>query len=76
MKEHNEVVESLDMGQLDGDPNLEESFIDDDIETMAYEQAEADLDIYFYRHQRISCFAHDMMLAVKTVRKFILFILL
>lgn len=67
LREPEEVVEQA----WGGDPNLDDSFIEENLETMAYDQTESDLDMYFYRRQRISCFAHNMMLAVKTVCKFI-----
>lgn len=53
------------------DPNLEESFLEDDnavdLEEIEFDQAERDLDVKFYRLKRLSCFAHNLMLAVKTV---------
>lgn len=52
------------------DPNLDDSFVMDDsdqTEEDEFERSEMDIDAQFLRKQRISCFAHNMMLAVKKV---------
>lgn len=55
------------------DPNLDDSFIEDvvDEEIADFDRNEDDLDNIFYRLKRLSCFAHNLMLAAKTVRIFV-----
>lgn len=56
---------------FDPDPNLDASFLEDSTgdEITEYDEDESGLDNIFYRQKRLSCFAHNLMLAVKAVSK-------
>lgn len=69
-EEHAEPISNADR-------NLEDTFeVDDEVEDSAIEEfelAELNMDSYFYRNKRISCFAHNLMLAVSKVKTFFVF---
>ena len=54
---------AIDMSEIE--PNLDESFVEDD--DLVFDRNESSLDSYFYRKKRLSCFVHNLMLAVKKV---------
>lgn len=47
------------------DQNLDDSFVDNSIEDA--DEFESNMDSQFFRLKRLSCFAHNLMLAVKDV---------
>jgi hypothetical protein len=54
---------AIDLSAID--PRLDESFTEGD--DSEFDQNEVELDIYFFRKKRLSCFAHNLMLAAKKV---------
>lgn len=59
-------------GHSNFDQNLDDSFIEsvqdeDDTELEQSAQMDEEVGVYFYRHKRVSCFAHNLMLVVRKV---------
>jgi len=72
LAEQRSEAQALNYGAISKiERNLDDSFIDDEAteDIHQFDELERELDVHFHRQKRISCFAYNVMLAVKKVRK-------